>query len=337
MKQVETKPLLEVNNLKTYFYSREGILRAIEGVSFSVNRGEVLGIAGESGCGKSVTALSILRILPKNARIVEGEILLNLGNNNGSVSIDLTKLAPFGKEIRDIRGKEISMVFQEPMTSFSPVHTIGNQIMEVIRLHQKSSHTEARQQAIEILRKVKMPKPEQQIDAYPFNLSGGMRQRAMIAMALSCRPKLLIADEPTTALDATIQAQIIDLMSKLQKEMQMSVIIITHDLGIIAELADKLLIMYLGENMEYGSVNKLFGDSKHPYTRGLLAAIPKLGKKSKSKLAAISGAVPSLYERPSGCPFHPRCPSYIGDICIDVYPKVTMVDDNHEVRCHLYD
>jgi peptide/nickel transport system ATP-binding protein len=336
MKQVETQALLKVNNLKTYFFSREGTLCAIEGISFSVNRGEILGIAGESGCGKSVTALSILRILPKNAKIVEGEIILNLGNNNGSLPLDLTKLPPFGKEIRNIRGKEISMVFQEPMTSFSPVHTIGNQIMEVIRLHQKSSHAEARQQAIEMLRKVKMPKPEQQIDAYPFNLSGGMRQRAMIAMALSCRPKLLIADEPTTALDATIQAQIIDLISSLQKEMQMSVIIITHDLGIIAELADKLLIMYLGENMEYGAVDKIFNIPKHPYTRGLLAAIPKLGKKSKSKLAAISGTVQSLYERPGGCPFHPRCPSYIGDICRDTYPKVTKIDDNHEVRCHLY-
>jgi peptide/nickel transport system ATP-binding protein len=331
----ESNTLLTVNNLKTHFFSREGTLRAIEGVSFSVNRGEVVGIAGESGCGKSVTALSILRILPKNARIVAGEILFNLGNN-GSMPIDLAKFEPYGREIRDIRGKEISMVFQEPMTSFSPVHTIGNQIIEVIRLHQNSSRGEARQQAIEMLRKVNMPKPEQQIDAYPFNLSGGMRQRAMLAMALSCKPKLLIADEPTTALDATIQAQIIDLLIQLQQEFNMSVILITHDLGIIAELANQLLIMYLGENMEYGSVETIFSNPKHPYTRGLLAAIPKLGKKSKSKLAAISGSVPSLYERPSGCPFHPRCPSYIGQVCSIENPKETLITPNHYVRCHLY-
>ncbi|MCX7918213.1 MAG: ABC transporter ATP-binding protein [bacterium] len=332
---MQDNQLLSVKNLKTYFYSREGVLKALNGVSFSVNPGEVLGIAGESGCGKSITALSILRILPKHAQIVDGEILFH-SHYNGVRIIDLAKQDPLGSEIRAIRGKEIAMVFQEPMTSFSPVHTIGNQIMEVIRLHRKSSKADAREQAIAMLRKVKMPKPEQQLDAYPFHLSGGMRQRAMIAMALSCNPKLLIADEPTTALDATIQAQIIDLLIQLQQELKMSVILITHDLGIIAELAKKILIMYLGENIEYGAVNNIFINPKHPYTRGLLAAIPKLGKKSKSKLAVISGTVPSLYERPSGCPFHPRCPNYIGTICKEQKPNETVIALNHSVWCHLY-
>ena len=265
--------LLEVKDLRTYFFSREGTVRAVDGVSFNIKRGGTLGIAGESGCGKSVTAQSILRIVPKNGRIIGGNILFHLNNKE---SMDLVKLNPRGKKIRNIRGKEISMIFQEPMTSFSPVYTIGNQIMEVIMLHQDLPRRDAKDKAIELLKKVEMPKPSQMIDAYPFNLSGGMRQRAMVAMALSCQPSLLIADEPTTAVDVTIQALVLELVGELQEELNMALIIITHDLAVIAELADKVLIMYLGKGVEYTSADELFYSPKHPYSRGLLASIPKL-------------------------------------------------------------
>ena len=325
--------LLEVRNLETSFFSREGRLRAVEGVSFTVRKGEVLGIIGESGCGKSVTAQSILRIVPANGKIVGGEILFH---RDGEV-IDLAKLDPKGKEIRSIRGKEISMVFQEPMTSFHPVYTIGNQIMEVIRLHQGCDRTEARARALEILTRVEMPNPEQQIDAYPFNLSGGMRQRAMIAMALACRPRLLIADEPTSAVDVTIQAQIIQHLIRLQRELGMAVMMITHDLGVVAETADSLMIMYLGENVEYGPIEAIFEDPKHPYTRGLLQSVPRLGKRAKQDLNPIKGSVPSLYERPDGCPFHPRCPSFMPGVCDRGVPRVAEVAPGRQVRCFLYD
>jgi len=324
--------LLKVEDLGTYFFSREGTLRAVDGVSFDIKRGETLGIAGESGCGKSVTAQSILRIVPKNGRIVKGKILFNL--NKGFV--DLVKLNPEGKEIRNIRGKEISMIFQEPMTSFSPVHTIGNQIMEVIMLHQNVSHKEAKDNAVELLKKVGMPKPIQMIDAYPFNLSGGMRQRAMVAMALSCQPSLLIADEPTTAVDVTIQAQVLELIKELQKELNMALIIITHDLAVIAELADKVLIMYLGKNVEYASVDELFYNPKHPYTKGLLASIPKLGKGSRQRIEPISGSIPSPYEISAGCLFHPRCPHFIPGVCDKKEPPFIEVEKNHQVSCFLY-
>jgi len=325
--------LLKVEDLGTYFFSREGTLKAIDGVSFDIKRGETLGIAGESGCGKSVTAQSIMRIVPRNGRIVKGKILFNL-NNKGF--IDLVKLNPQGKEIRSIRGKEISMIFQEPMTSFSPVHTIGNQIMEVIMLHQNVSHKEAKDKAVELLKKVGMPKPTQMIDAYPFNLSGGMRQRAMIAMALSCQPSLLIADEPTTAVDVTIQAQVLELVKELQKELNMALIIITHDLAVIAELADKVLIMYLGKNVEYASVDELFYNPKHPYTKGLLSSIPKLGKGSRQRIEPITGSVPSPYEISSGCLFHPRCPHFIPGVCDKKEPPFIEIEKNHKVSCFLY-
>ena len=330
---MENNLLLKVEGLKTYFFSREGTLKAVDGVSFDIKRGETLGIAGESGCGKSVTAQSILRIVPQNGRITGGNILFNL-NERGF--INLVKLNPEGKEIRKIRGKEISMIFQEPMTSFSPVHTIGNQIMEVIMLHQALSRKEAKEKAIELLKKVGMPKPTQMIDAYPFNLSGGMRQRAMIAMALSCQPSLLIADEPTTAVDVTIQAQVLELIKELQKELNMALIIITHDLAVIAELADKVLIMYLGKNVEYASVDELFYNPKHPYTKGLLASIPKLGKGSRQRIEPISGSVPSPYEMPSGCLFHPRCPRFIPGVCDKKEPPFIEIGENHKVSCFLY-
>ena len=324
--------LLRVRDLKTYFFSREGTLKAVDGISFDIDRSKTLGIAGESGCGKSVTAQSILRIVPKNGRIVGGEILLNLDGR----FIDLVKLDPRGKEIRKIRGKEISMIFQEPMTSFSPVYTVGNQIMEIISLHQNCSRKEARERAIDMLKKVGMPDSSKTIDAYSFNLSGGMRQRAMVAMALSCQPSLLVADEPTTAVDVTIQAQVLELMKELQQELNMALIIITHDLGVIAELADKVLIMYLGKGVEYASVDEIFYNPHHPYTKGLLASIPRLITESEQRIKPIAGVVPSPYEIPLGCKFHPRCPEHMPGICDREEPPLVEVSKDYQVSCFLY-
>ncbi|MBV7338269.1 ABC transporter ATP-binding protein [Chloroflexi bacterium TSY] len=324
--------LLSVQNLTTQFFSQEGVLEAVDGVSFEIRRGEALGIAGESGCGKSVTAQSILRIVPKNGKIVDGEILWQ---QNGQ-SVDLIKLDDRGQQIRQLRGGEISMVFQEPMSAFSMVYTIGNQIMEVIRLHQQCSSQEARVRAIEMLRRVGMPKPEQTIDAYPFALSGGMRQRAMIAMALSCHPALLIADEPTTAVDVTIQAQVLELMKDLQRELGMALIVITHDLAVISELCDQVMVMYLGKDVESAPADELFSNPKHPYTVGLLRSVPELGMGHTQELAPIDGTVPNPYQRPAGCPFHPRCPAFIPDVCDVHYPQQIEVAKEHRVRCHLY-
>lgn len=329
---IAQEPLLKLNDLRTYFFSREGTLKAVDGVSFTVREGEVLGVIGESGCGKSVTSQSILRIVPGNGRIVSGEILLK--QNGGYV--DLAKLNPKGKQIRAIRGRDISMVFQEPMTSFSPVYTVGNQIMEVIRLHHHSTEAEARESAVETLRLVGMPKPEINIDAYPFHLSGGMRQRAMIAMALCCRPRLLIADEPTSAVDVTIQAQILKLLKRLQSEFSMTVMIVTHDLGVVADFSDTVMIMYLGMDVEYGTAIEIFENPLHPYTKGLLASIPRLGQKSDEDLVPIEGNVPSLYERPDGCPFYTRCPSYMPGTCDAAVPAVTEPAAGRRVRCYLY-
>jgi peptide/nickel transport system ATP-binding protein len=328
----DTPVLLSVNNLTTHFFSREGIVKAVDGVSFAVRRGETLGIAGESGCGKSVMAQSILRIVPGNGRIVDGEILLEHNNE----IIDLVKLDWQGPQIRQIRGGIISMVFQEPMTSFSMNYTIGNQISEVIRLHQQCSEKEARQRTIDILSKVGLPKPEQTIDAYPFALSGGMRQRAMIAMALSCHPRLLIADEPTTALDVTIQAQVLDLMKALQSELGMALIVITHDLAVISELCDTVMIMYLGADVESAPADELFRNPKHPYTVGLLSSVPKLGAGKTQIIEPIQGTVPTPSERSSGCPFHPRCPQVIQGTCDVHFPRQVEVGAGHKVRCHLY-
>ncbi|MCC6454522.1 MAG: ABC transporter ATP-binding protein [Caldilineaceae bacterium] len=328
----ENSALLTVRNLSTHFFSREGISPAVDGVSFDIRPGEALGIAGESGCGKSVTAQSIMRIVPRNGRIVDGEIILD----TGAEIVDLVKLDPTGTRIRDIRGKNVSMVFQEPMSAFSMVYTIGNQITEVIRLHQQCDQTEARIRAIDILRRVGMPNPEQSIDAYPFALSGGMRQRAMIAMALACRPSLLIADEPTTAVDVTIQAQVIELLRDLQEEFGMALMIITHDLAVISELCDRVMIMYLGKDVESAPAVELFSNPKHPYTIGLLNSVPELGHGKAQMLEAIEGSVPSLTARPSGCPFHTRCPKFIPNVCdVELPPQVEVAPD-HYVRCHLY-
>ncbi|RIK48760.1 MAG: dipeptide/oligopeptide/nickel ABC transporter ATP-binding protein [Chloroflexi bacterium] len=328
----ENPVLLDVNNLSTYFFSREGVLKAVDGVSFEIRRGEALGIAGESGCGKSVTAQSILRIVPEHGRIVDGEILLH---EDGKTT-DLARLDWKGAEIREIRGKQIAMVFQEPMSAFSMVYTIGNQIVEVIRLHQEVDAAEARARAIEILRRVGMPKPEVTIDAYPFALSGGMRQRAMIAMALACHPSLLIADEPTTAVDVTIQAQVLELIKDLQREMGMSLMVITHDLAVISELCDRVMIMYLGKDVESAPAKELFRNPKHPYTVGLLKSVPELGEGSSQEIEAIAGSVPGPYDRPQGCHFHPRCPDFIPGVCDVTYPPQMEVGPGHRVRCHLY-
>lgn len=324
--------LLRVDNLATHFFSQEGILEAVDGVTFDIYKGEALGIAGESGCGKSVTAQSILRIVPKNGKIVSGSISLHQNDE----AVDLVQLDDRGQEIRQIRGGEIAMVFQEPMAAFSMVYTIGNQITEVIRLHQDCSQNEARERAIEMLQRVGMPTPEQTIDAYPFALSGGMRQRAMIAMALSCHPALLIADEPTTAVDVTIQAQVLALMQDLQRDMGMALIVITHDLAVISELSDRVMIMYLGKDVESAPARTIFRDPKHPYTVGLLRSVPELGEGHGQELDPITGSVPSAYRRPTGCPFHPRCPEFIPDVCDVHLPPQVELAGGHRVRCHLY-
>ncbi|MFH1940302.1 MAG: ABC transporter ATP-binding protein [bacterium] len=325
-------PLLQVKNLKVYFYLEEGILKAVDDVSFDIGRKKVLGIVGESGCGKSVTAQSILRIVPHPGRTVGGEILLH---QNGNL-VDLAKLNPSGRDIRAIRGKEITMIFQEPMTSLSPIHTIGNQIMEAVLLHRDMSQSEARELTLEMLYKVGISNPHQRIDEYSYQLSGGLRQRAMIAMALSCNPSLLIADEPTTALDVTVQAQILELMKELQSEFGMSVMYITHNLGVIAEIADDVLVMYLGKAVEYASADEIFHNPLHPYTIGLLKSIPKVGKEARTRLEAIKGTVPLPLDLPRGCGFYQRCREAKKGICNVGDPSLIEVTKGHRVNCFLY-
>jgi len=322
--------LIEVRDLKTYFYTEDGVVRAVDGVSFQLERQKTLGIVGESGCGKSQTALSIMGLVPMPpGKIISGQVIYHRNGNE----IDLTKLDPKGKEYRSIRGNEIAMIFQEPMTSLNPVYTIGNQIMEAIMLHQRVNRREARERAIEMLRQVGIPMPEQRIDEYPHQLSGGMRQRAMIAMALSCNPQLLIADEPTTALDVTIQAQILELIKGLQEQYRMSLMMITHNLGVIAETSDDVVVMYMGKVVEYAPVEAIFHNPKHPYTQGLMESIPALTKK-KERLKPIKGVVPDPYNVPKGCPFKTRCP-YVMDICNEM-PPLEETDPGQKVACWLY-
>jgi oligopeptide/dipeptide ABC transporter ATP-binding protein len=329
--------LLEIKDLKISFPLDEGDVRAVVGVNLLVRSGEVLGVVGESGCGKTVTAQSILRIIPPPGRIESGQILFHRPGSNGKGVVDLARLDPTGSEIRKIRGKDIAMIFQEPMSSFSPVHTIGSHIVEAILLHQDVSKTKAREMTIELLRLVGISGAEQRVDNYPHQFSGGMRQRAMIAMALSCNPSLLIADEPTTALDVTIQAQILDLMRGLQKRIGMAVMFITHNLGVIAQIADTVAIMYLGQVVEYGPVREILRNPKHPYTVDLLRAVPRLGKTAGQRLVAIEGSIPSPFQRPSGCPFHPRCSRVMPGRCEVHIPALTQLDDQHSVRCLLYE
>jgi peptide/nickel transport system ATP-binding protein len=327
----EDKPLLEVRDLKTHFPQRAGVVRAVDGVSFDIQVGQTVGLVGESGCGKSMTARTLMRITPPNAQI-SGEICYH--RRDGTAPIDLAKLTPMGAQMRDIRGAEIAMIFQEPMSSFSPVHTIGNQIGEVIRLHQKVDKAEARRRTLEVLELVGMPNPARNIDRYPHQLSGGMRQRAMIAQGLSCRPALLIADEPTTALDVTTQAQILQLMRNLQAELGMAILFITHDLGVVAQLTEHVIVMYMGEIVESANVKELFRNPQHPYTQALMRSIPTL-KGPIDRLAVIPGNVPPPFALPTGCRFHPRCPLSIPGVCDVEKPPVIEVGPNHFARCVL--
>lgn len=318
------KTLLEVRDLKTYFYTGEGVVKAVDGVTFDIKEGEIFCLVGETGCGKSVTSLSIMRLVPKPGKIVGGKIFFK-GKNLLELSED---------EMRKIRGKEISMIFQNPMTSLNPVYTVGFQIAEPIMIHQKLKKREAWKKAIEMIAAVKIPDPEARAKSYPHQLSGGMRQRAMIAMMLSCNPSLLIADEPTTALDVTIQAQILELMKELREKFNTSILMITHDLGVVAEIADRVGVMYAGNIVELADVESIFENPKHPYTQGLLRTIPTKGKK-KSELEIIPGNVPNLVNPPPGCRFHPRC-KYAMEICKKEKPKMIEIEKGHFVACHLY-
>ncbi len=317
----EKNILLEVKDLRTYFKTEDGIVKAVDGVDYVVYAGEALGIVGESGCGKSVNALSIMRLLDEKGQIASGEIIMD--------GVDILKLSE--SKMREIRGNDVAMIFQEPMTALNPVFTVGDQIMEAIILHQGKKKEEAKRMAIDMLKKVGIPEPDKRVDEYPHQLSGGMRQRAMIAMALSCNPKLLIADEPTTALDVTIQAQILELMLQLQKEFGMAIIMITHDLGVIAETCQRVVVMYAGKIAEYTDVRTLFKNPKHPYTWGLMNAIARLDIEQK-ELYNIPGIVPDPLHFPQGCKFHTRCP-FADDKCKTEEPELLEVEKNHFVRC----
>ena len=322
-------PLLQIKNLHTYFYTYDGIAKAVDGIDLTINNGETLGLVGESGCGKSVTALSVLRLIQNPpGSIVKGEILFD---NQNILNLTLDQM-------QHIRGNNISMIFQEPMTSLNPVYRIGDQIAETIRIHRQASRQEARDHAVEMLRKVKIPDPEKRIHEYPHQMSGGMRQRVMIAIALSCNPKLLIADEPTTALDVTIQAQILNLMNQLKRDVSASVLLITHDLGVVSEMAQNVAVMYAGKIIEYANVITLFSNPKHPYSQGLLDSIPKMGPRSSDNrmLKTIPGIVPSLLELPLGCAFFDRCAQNM-DKCRRNIPPLVEIETGHAVRCWLYD
>ena len=319
--------ILQVQNLTTAFDTEAGRIRAIDDVSFDLKKEQVLGIVGESGCGKSVTALSIMRLLPKPVGVIESGRILFKGEDIVGLEAD---------KMHEIRGKRISMIFQEPMTSLNPVHRIGKQLGEVFHLHfSQMTDAEIRQESIEILQKVGIPEPERRMEEYPHGISGGMRQRVMIALALACKPEILIADEPTTALDVTIQAQILDLMKKLQGETGMAILFITHDLGVIAETCQEVVVMYAGKVAESAATIELFKNAKHPYTQGLLASIPRLDMPRKTKLNIIEGIVPSLYELPTGCRFRTRCPHAM-DICAIEPPPLIEVGENHFASCYLY-
>ncbi|MEM7131604.1 MAG: ABC transporter ATP-binding protein [Chloroflexota bacterium] len=336
MMQHDEDVLLEVKNLKTHFSLRQGVVKSVDGVNLKIKRGQTLGVVGESGCGKSVTAQSILRIVPSPGKIVEGEILLH--TKADGQSLDLAQLPPKGQAIRQVRGGEISMIFQEPMASLSPVYTIGNQIIEMVYLHQSIGKAGAKEQVLDMLARVGFAQPARTFDAYPHELSGGMRQRAVIAMALMGRPSLLIADEPTTALDVTTEAQILRLLKRLQAELGMAIMFITHDLGVIAKMADQVAVMYLGKVVEQTDVDSIFYQPKHPYLRALLDSVPQLGGQREARLKSITGMVPDPFNLPSGCPFYPRCPDFIPDRCdVDVPGYVELGQGNqHGVACHLH-
>jgi oligopeptide/dipeptide ABC transporter ATP-binding protein len=354
--------LVEIRELRIEFDVRAGIVKAVDGVSFDIKRGQTLGVIGESGCGKSITARAILQMVPKPGKITHGEVVYHrlLRNGGGSQTVEtinISKLDPDGTEIRKIRGGEIGMIFQEPMSSLTPVYTagvhineavtlhhitpfrkVGTQIVEEIQAHnEKLTRAEAREIAIEMLHRVGIPKPQERVDAYPHQLSGGQRQRVMIAIALSCQPAMLIADEPTTALDVSIEAQILDIMRDLQENQNMAIMFITHNLGVIAEMAEEIVVMYMGKQVEKAKTVDLFYKPLHPYTRALLTSIPKVGKKSSERLASISGMVPDPFNLPTGCVFHPRCPSCMEGRCDRIAPTWQQVEENHSVSCLLYE
>ena len=322
------KPLLEVKNLKTYFYTEDGMVRAVDGVDFEIYPGEVLGIVGESGCGKSVTSLSIMRLISIPGKIVEGEI-----NFDGKNLVKATE-----EEMMQVRGNRISMIFQQPQSALNPVFRAGDQISEVLNIHQDFGKEKGRERAVELLKLVGIPEPERRADSFPHELSGGMSQRVMIAMALACVPDLLIADEPTTALDVTIQAQILDLMRDMKQQLGSAMMLITHDLGVIAEMANRVVVMYAGEIVEQSPVTSLFDKPHHPYTQGLIGSIPVLGE-IRERLDVIPGSVPNLINLPQGCRFAPRCRARVENnlaICTDKHPSLIEVSEGHKVRCWLY-
>ena len=339
MTSQDDQRLLEIRNLKVQFALEEGTVRAVDGMNLVINRGQTVGVVGESGCGKSVTAQALLRIVPKPGEIVEGELLYYrpTGGEGENLHVtDLVGLSANGDEMRDIRGNEVVMVFQEPMSSLAPVYTIGHQIMEAIELHQHVDRKEARERTLDILQRVGMPQPTQTIDSYPHQMSGGMRQRGMIAIALSCNPTLLIADEPTTALDVTTQGQILELMQKLQNDFGMAIMFITHDLGVVAKMTEYVTVMYLGKVVESADVDTIFHNPKHPYTKALLRSMPRMGVKSR-RLEAVTGMVPDPFHVPPGCPFHPRCEDFIAGHCDAGEPPWIETEPGHGVRCVLYE
>lgn len=326
---MENNNILEVKNLKTQFFTEAGIVRAVDGIDLNVKRGEVLGVVGESGCGKSVTSLSIMRLVSQPGRIVQGEIIFD--------STNLLTLSE--SRMRDVRGNRISMIFQQPQSSLNPVFRVGNQLTEVLHIHQDMTKEEGKKRAVELLRLVGIPEPEARLQTYPHELSGGMAQRVMIAMALACVPELLIADEPTTALDVTIQAQILDLMRNLRSKMDTAIILITHDLGVVAEMCDRVDVMYAGRIVEKAPVVELFNEPKHPYTIALIGSTPVLGQADK-ELVTIPGSVPNLIDLPVGCKFAPRCQARIDnelEICTEEEPQIKQIGSNHWVRCWLYE
>jgi len=327
-------PLLEVTDLGVFIPRDEGDVRPLNGVDFQLHAGQAIGIVGESGCGKTMTANALLRILPRSAQIVSGSALFR--RTAEAEPVDLLQLPENSRRMRDIRGNDIAMIFQEPMTAFSPVHTIHNQIAEAIHLHQRIDRKAARQRVIELLGLVGIPKPAERVDDYPFQLSGGMRQRAMIAMALASNPALLIADEPTTALDVTVQAQVLQLIKRLQREMNIALMLITHDLGVVAHMVDYVYVMYLGRVVEEGPVEAIFDQPHHPYTKALLHSIPSLTQ-PQDMLKPIMGTVPDSGNPPPGCPFHPRCEEVVGDVCRQRMPEHYAVGPNQRARCFKYD
>ncbi len=329
--------LLSIRDLKVHFFMDEGVVKAVDGISLDVQPGQVFGIVGESGCGKSVTMKALLRIVEPPGRIVSGEMIMRRTAKDGSTRmLDLAKLDAKGAEMRDIRGGQIGLIPQEPMAAFSPVHTIGDQIIEAIQLHRRVNARDARNIALQMLKEVGIPEADQRLDAYSWQLSGGLRQRAMIAMALSCNPAILIADEPTTAVDVTTQAQVLKLLRRLQQERNSAIIFITHDLGVIAQMADYVTVMYLGLVVEQGPVDMIFHSPKHPYTHALLESIPSIHMAPRANLPTITGSIPHPFNRPKGCPFYPRCSRFMPGVCDQHSPALLPVGEQQRVSCFLY-